>query len=341
MKRLMIILLSILSLTSCDLTLYDRTYIVGDDAFRKDKVILSREEMNDSTVIRFPVITDVHCGRELFDNGVERNYESLRLYLEDMARAGDVTPLFMLGDILDKEDRNAIEETKQFFRDVHEANPDMEIVYTCGNHELEDCMVEDWEARFEQLSHDELNEKLNLTGSYVVGNPENPELMIYNVNSAYRMYGRHQLSMLEDALSANMDRNGGLKLITTHIPLSASKVSQTLFNFVIGDERERHAMQRLMHEYGPSFMLSGHHHKGDTFNPYSGHSAEFIFSAFHKKGEFLESQGRWYIFQIDVDSRECNIWGFSIWDENLEPYGRSDAELTSLAAEHYTYTLDK
>ena len=199
-------------------------------------------------------------------------------------------------------------------------------------------MVEDWEARYGKLS-EELGGKLNLTGSYVIGDPEDPALMIYNVNSAYRMYGRRQLALLEDALNANMDRNGGLKLITTHIPLSASKISQTLFNFVIGDERERHAMQRLMHEYGPTFMLAGHHHKGNTMNPYSDHSAEFIFSAFHRKGEWLESPGRWYIFEIDTKTGKGNIWGFSL--RTPVPYTSTDEELNRLSEEHYSFDIGK
>ena len=338
MKKLLIVLLSAFALTSCDLTLYDRTYIVSEDAFAKDKVILTEDQMHDGSVIRFPVISDVHCGREFFDSGVVRFDDNLLAYIGDMKKAGDAYPLLMLGDILDKEDANAIDETADFFRKVNAANPDMEIVYTCGNHELEDCMVEDWEARYGELG-EELGGKLNLTGSYVIGNPDAPALMIYNVNSAYRMYGRRQLSLLEDALQSNADRNGGMKLITTHIPLSASKVSQTLFNFIIGDERERHAMQRLMHEYGPSFMLAGHHHKGNTMNPYSDHSAEFIFSAFHRKGEWMESPGRWYIFEIDTATGKGEIWGFSL--RTPVPYDSTDEQLNRLSEEHYSFNIGK
>lgn len=342
MKRILVSIISILALVSCDFTPYGSTHIAAEDAFSREneKQILAESEVEKcGGVIRFPVISDAHCGREHFDGGVERSNDNLIHYLEDMHAAGDVYPLLMLGDILDKEERNSIDETEAFIKAIHNANPDMEIVYTCGNHELQDSMVEDWEARYGKLG-EELGGKLNLTGSYVIGNPEDPSLMIYNVNSAYRMYGRHQLSALEAAMNENRDVNGGLKLITTHIPLSSSKVNQTLFNFIIGDERERNAMLRLMHEYGPTFMLAGHHHKGDTFNPYSDHSAEFIFSAFHKKGEFLESQGRWYIFQIDVDSGECDIWGFSIWGD-VRPYGKTDSELDSLSEEHYTFDLKK
>ena len=341
MKKILVVLLSIISLVSCDLAPYRSTHIADEDAFSRtrEKQILTGDIVAECNgVIRFPVISDAHCGRELFDDGVVRFNENLLHYIEDMHAAGDRFPLLMLGDILDKEDQNAIDETEAFIRDIHEANPDMEIVYTCGNHELQDCMVEDWEKRYGDLGR-KLDDKLNLTGSYVIGDVEDPALMIYNVNSAYRMYGRRQLSALEAALEENLDRNGGLKLITTHIPLSSSKLNQTMFNFIIGDERERNAMLRLMHEYGPTFMLAGHHHKGNTFNSYSDVSSEFIFSAFHRRGEWMESPGRWYIFEIDTNTGKGDIWGISL--RTRVPYGSSSEELDKLAEEHYAFELRK
>ena len=187
MKKMCIALMLVLSvLVSCDFTWYGSTYITADDAFENPKCVLETiPEYGDKPqgAVRFPVIADAHCGREDVERNVDYDWTYFFKYLRTMSENGDVTPTLMLGDILDNGSDNSVSKTEEFITDIHLANPGMEIIYTCGNHELSECMVEDWEARYGKLS-DELDGKLNLTGTYHIGSVSDPDLMIYNVNSA-------------------------------------------------------------------------------------------------------------------------------------------------------------
>ena len=63
MKKILVVLLSIISLVSCDLAPYENTYITADDAFTREneKVVLASEDIPEDGVLRFPVISDAHC----------------------------------------------------------------------------------------------------------------------------------------------------------------------------------------------------------------------------------------------------------------------------------------
>lgn len=177
------------------------------------------------------------------------------------------------------------------------------VIFTPGNHDLTNGSIAEFDSFFHDNGEDELEERLMLshsdTGSFGIGS----DITIYMTDSAHRMFGLHQLTELEEAMEKDTAR---FKMILSHVPLSADRFDQSIFNFILASSEERNTVIRLMSQYGPSFMLSGHHHVGEILNDYNGRAKEFIFAAFNRKESALydESEGVWYLMNVDMGRKE-------------------------------------
>lgn len=259
----------------------------------------------------FIVLADPHFGRSNTDSSSITVTDAFLASYKNQVAENDIDAILILGDAMD----TFIESDKQDFIDFlskidslngelrESGNSAPKVIFIPGNHDLTKGSVEEFVSFFHDRNEDELAESLMLshsdTGSFRIGS----DLTIYMTNSAYRMFGLDQLKELEEAMRND---NARFKMILSHVPLAADKFDQSIFNFILASSEERNTVIRLMTQYGPSFMLSAHHHVGEILNDYNGQAKEFIFAALNRKESALydESEGVWYLLNVDMSSED-------------------------------------
>lgn len=308
-----ILLLLALS-TSCDFALNvfskDRDY-----GFQNKTEI--KEDNDGDGVYKFLITTDMHFGRMKTDSSVSIETDKFIEFYNRNNWQWDAW--FILGDTFDTFQKSDIEEAFRFFNQLQPKRP--QAIMVAGNHDLTGGTIKEFNSVFKDYGEEELLKKLFIdfsdTGSYSIGT----DVSIYNLNSAYRTFGYYQLEAFEKAM---MKDESKFKMILSHIPLMCERFDQSIFNFILASSSERNRVYRIMKEAsGKSFVLSGHHHKGNMLNG----DNEFIAAAFHKKESALdlESDGFFYIMTLDLNKKILGIEAYSSftaermeeWDERL------------------------
>ncbi len=240
-------------------------------------------------LIRFPLITDVHMGRD----NTERFDDEFISFLKN----NDFPFLVCLGDLLDEGSFSS--DVISFIAEAgNEVNGN--FIYTLGNHELHG----ETRSSFDRL----LSLRHEVSGNArMVKYTYGPLLSIYKLDNASRTFGRDQLLHLEKALKED---SNPVKILIAHEIVSAGGVpDQSLILFGM-PAKERNRLYRIMHENGVSLIFTGHHHKGNIIYAMDGFS-EFNAAALHRyhglTGD-MESEGFWYVVNIDgTGTEKCSI----------------------------------
>lgn len=274
-----------------------------------DKILIASAPVDGD--YNFIVLSDLHFGRSNTDSNSETFTEAFLGAYKMQVDENNVDAVIILGDAMDSFIESDKKDFLDFLHAIDTLNMELEdagttapkVIFVPGNHDLTNGSIDNFISFLHDQGEDALKGRLMLassdTGSFGIGS----DLTIYMTNSAHRMFGLYQLTELEEAMEKDTAR---FKMILSHVPLSADKFDQSIFNFILASSEERNTVIRLMTQYGPSFMLSGHHHVGEILNDYNGKAKEFIFAAFNKKESSLydESDGVWYLMNVDMGRRE-------------------------------------
>lgn len=302
MKKISLILLSLVMLCSCDFAFYSDYLSMDTNTFLNE---IDIQEEGGDNMLRFLVLSDAHYNRELRDDGIIRNEDNLFAYLD---KDKDIDAVFFLGDMIDdavSEDYIALEG---FIGRLKAHLPETaEIISAPGNHDYnKGSDSAQWTEVFKDLVFDSGN-----TGAYRIS-----DTVIYKLDSAYRLLGRDQLDHLETALEST---DATYKLILSHVPINLDHADQGLFQFVLADNNERGRLIRMFSSEN-ALYLAGHHHKGGVLSSFSESFHEYVFPAFHRKDLLwgLESRGYYHILELNEDTGEVVIKSYQIQDESLE-----------------------
>lgn len=300
MKKIFIAIIALL-LFSCDFSYFEDRLSLSENPFTEPKEI--SEAVSDEKLCCL-VLTDAHYNRELRDNGITRNEENLFKFLDGYK---NLDAVFFLGDMIDDAKESDYERLKEFINDLkeHINKEEVKIISAPGNHDYNKGSNKDeWNREFEGYVFDSTN-----MGAYEIG-----DVMIYKLDSAYRMLGRDQLDALAEAVEKNSAK---YNLIISHVPISLKGFDQGLFEFVLTDVNEKGKLLKILKDER-AIYLSGHHHKGDVLNKYSPSFYEYVFPAFHKKDDALnlESKGYYHIIELNKEDGILDIYSFLIDNEN-------------------------
>lgn len=310
--HLLIAFLSLMILCSCEIGFLKISLPdTGENPFMDPIGIYEEgntpDEISNGGEIRFVALSDAHFGRKGVDSNVSYNNKNFLTFLEN---AGRIDFFAFTGDMMDTFTKENVGALSQFVSDIRATaqkntgiNP--KAVYVPGNHDFVKSSPDAWKEAFEE---DSFFPGHGTMASYRIGN-----IAIYKTDSAYRVFGGAQLSYLDEAMSASDAR---YNLVLNHVPLGADTIDQTLFEFVIADADERNMMLRILSVHRPSFVLSGHHHKGNILNTWSDSVHELILAAYHRRDMFmdLESKGYWYLVTIDQSTGKVTVEGYRMDD---------------------------
>ena len=249
----------------------------------------------DESIIRFPLITDVHVLRDRRYDDVVNFREELIGFLSDNSFPFIVN----LGDTLDHGRFSEPEFLDFISRAGNAANGN--FLYAIGNHELHD----ETSASFDRfLSALHPGHETSRMARYVYG-----PLSIYKLDNSKRTFGREQLEYLEEALKC--DPNPYRIFFAHEIIAAGGQLDQTLSIFGI-DPEEANRLLRLMDDYHVSIIFTGHHHKGNSIYRHQDDLAEFNAAAAHRRDAMgFESMGYWYVIEIDMAAEEIRIIPYS------------------------------
>ena len=263
-------------------------------AAMEDGVLAAEEvpiHLDIPSVIRIPVITDVHADRT--GSGVHVFEEAFMDFLDK----GSYPFIIDLGDLLNKghyEESNAV---RFYAETAMKANGNH--IICIGNHELHDETSSSFDRLYSSLGPGRETMRM---GRYAFG-----PLSIYKLDNSLGVFGRSQLAWLEEALAADPNP---YRIFIAHENMATSRAAdQSLTITGITDQREVHRMMRIMDEYGVSLFLTGHHHKGNIVYGFSGGAYEVNLAAFHRKESIIdfESDGYYYLLELDTSSGAFSI----------------------------------
>ena len=312
MRKTLLMLLFMLTLCSCDMGFLKLSLPQsGQNPFSAPVPIYDGtepDEVANGGIIRFIAMSDAHFGRRGADSNVSYGTDNFYSFLKDLDERIDF--FAFTGDMMDTFTESNAAELHSFCSEIkgiakENSNINAKGIYVVGNHDFVGADPSTWINEFAEedffLSH-------ALEGSYSIGS-----IRIYKTDSSYRVFGGVQLNDLDAAMKEDAAE---YNLILNHVPLAADTFDQTIFEFVIADANERNMMLKILSSHKPSLMLSGHHHKGNILNKWSGSVHEIVLAAFHRRDMImdLESKGYWYVVEIDQSSGEVEIKGYRIDD---------------------------
>ena len=266
--------------------------LISDGILNTEKMDL---DITVESIIRFPVISDVHSGRD--DSGTIFHIESFMRFLEE----GNYPFLVNLGDLIDEghfEDSEVIDfysETANMVNGNH--------IWCIGNHELHNETSESFDLLLSSFYPDK--ETIRMC-KYVYG-----PLSIYKLDNSLGVFGKEQIDYLENALA---DDKNPFKIFVAHGNMvSGGHLDHSMIITGMADQREVHRILRLMDKYGVSLIFTGHHHKGNIAYRFSDVSAELNIAAFHERDTSLdiESDGSFYLVELDTSNKTINVIEFS------------------------------
>ena len=220
--------LVMLTLSSCRLDIMTDIMDGYDSNPFLDRKPLDSAHQGDDE-ITFLLFSDAHLNRKDEDSWAEDNTPYLKDFLCE--NGNDYDFVISLGDIEDAGDINAPElhEFLSFFKENG-----ITYLSALGNHELQ--------GFHERSEWNELYASYGLFGT--IGCYTYGDLSIYVTDSTKRIYGRQQLSWLEEALECDESR---YKIMITHVnTYSGGTFDSSLLFFGTADIAERNEIYRLM-----------------------------------------------------------------------------------------------
>ena len=252
----------------------------------------------------FALVTDPHIGRG--DSGVTQHTEE---FIDFLRSTEDIQFVACLGDIPDNGDIYS-KDVEAFINDSRKATATGNFIYVLGNHDKRTHSEAEWDERFSVLTPDYPNPTPRMMRYSFNG------VSIYKLDNSSRIFGKEQLSMLEEALRNDPNR---YRIFLAHETVATGgELDQSLV--VFGSEAgELLRLFRIMDEYNVSILFTGHHHKGNAV--YEGRSfVEFNAAALHERSVFYESDGYWYTVDIDPVEESIVITAYSITDDAARPW---------------------
>ena len=266
-----------------------------DDGVLEVSPAAQGEPYSGGSIIRFPLITDVHVLRDRKYDDIVNFREELIDFLSDNSFPFIVN----LGDTLDHGRFSNPDFLDFISRAGNAANGN--FLYAIGNHELHD----ETSASFDRfLSSMHPGHETSRMARYVYG-----PLSIYKLDNSKRTFGREQLEYLEEALSS--DPNPYRIFFAHGIVAAGGKPDVSLSIFGINPQ-EANRLLRIMDENHVSIIFTGHHHKGNIIYRHQDDLAEFNAAAEHRRDLMgFESMGYWYVVEIDMAAEEIRIIPYS------------------------------
>lgn len=255
------------------------------------------------------IVSDVHLGREEYDDGVFRYDDEFEAFLtknetKDETETKTKTSfaaLISLGDMLDessKEKEFAYNFIEKFAK--HCSNKFISII---GNHETHVYSVAQWESTFTgQILGVDSYAKAMAVYKF-------DDVSIYVLNNSKRMFGYTQLDYLEQALKK--DKNS-IKIVLAHENImTGGKLDQSLIAFGNNSIPEIMRFSKIMEDNSVCLVLTGHTHNGQALYKYKNKCHEMNLAAYHARitnGPInFEGQGNWYTLSIDRNSKEVVV----------------------------------
>ena len=240
--------------------------------------------------ITFLLFSDAHLNRKDEDSWAEDNTPYLKTFLCE--NKDDYDFVISLGDIEDAGDINAPElhEFLSFFKENG-----ITYLSALGNHELQ--------GFHERSEWNELYASYGLFGT--IGCYTYGDLSIYVTDSTKRIYGRQQLSWLEEALECDESR---YKIMITHVnTYSGGTFDSSLLFFGTADIAERNEIYRMMTKYGVSVLFNGHFHTGNIRSNHSTYVSEFNAAALHSRELIKGWYTPGYFYTCTIDSSASQL----------------------------------
>ena len=281
--------LVMLTLSSCRLDIMTDIMDGYDSNPFLDRKPLDTARQGDDE-ITFLLFSDAHLNRKDEDSWAEDNTPYLKDFLCE--NKNDYDFVISLGDIEDAGDINAPELKKflKFFEDNG-----ITYLSALGNHELQSFHERsEWNALYESYG------LFGTVGCYTYG-----DLSIYVTDSTKRIYGRQQLSWLEEALECDESR---YKIMITHVnTYSGGTFDSSLLFFGTADIAERNEIYRLMTKYGVSVLFNGHFHTGNIRSNHSTYVSEFNAAALHSRELIKGWYTPGYFYTCTIDSSASQL----------------------------------
>ena len=281
--------LVMLTLSSCRLDIMTDIMDGYDSNPFLDRKPLDTARQGDDE-ITFLLFSDAHLNRKDEDSWAEDNTPYLKDFLCE--NGNDYDFVISLGDIEDAGDINAPElhEFLEFFREKG-----ITYLSALGNHELQSFHERsEWNALYESYG------LFGTVGCYTYG-----DLSIYVTDSTKRIYGRQQLSWLEEALECDESR---YKIMITHVnTYSGGTFDSSLLFFGTADIAERNEIYRLMTKYGVSVLFNGHFHTGNIRSNHSTYVSEFNAAALHSRELIKGWYTPGYFYTCTIDSSASQL----------------------------------
>lgn len=286
---LFILSVIIMTLSSCRLDIMtDIMDGYDSNPFLDRKPMDSARQGDDE--ITFLLFSDAHLNRKDEDSWAEDNTPYLKTFLCE--NKDDYDFVISLGDIEDAGDINAPElhEFLSFFKENG-----ITYLSALGNHELQ--------GFHERSEWNELYASYGLFGT--IGCYTYGDLSIYVTDSTKRIYGRQQLSWLEEALECDESR---YKIMITHVnTYSGGTFDSSLLFFGTADIAERNEIYRLMTRYGVSVLFNGHFHTGNIRSNHSTYVSEFNAAALHSRELIKGWYTPGYFYTCTIDSSASQL----------------------------------
>ena len=281
--------LVMLTLSSCRLDIMTDIMDGYDSNPFLDRKPLDTARQGDDE-ITFLLFSDAHLNRKDEDSWAEDNTPYLKDFLCE--NGNDYDFVISLGDIEDAGDINAPElhEFLKFFKENG-----ITYLSALGNHELQSFHERsEWNALYESYG------LFGTVGCYTYG-----DLSIYVTDSTKRIYGRQQLSWLEEALECDESR---YKIMITHVnTYSGGTFDSSLLFFGTADIAERNEIYRLMTKYGVSVLFNGHFHTGNIRSNHSTYVSEFNAAALHSRELIKGWYTPGYFYTCTIDSSASQL----------------------------------
>lgn len=281
--------LVMLTLSSCRLDIMTDIMDGYDSNPFLDRKPLDTARQGDDE-ITFLLFSDAHLNRKDEDSWAEDNTPYLKDFLCE--NKNDYDFVISLGDIEDAGDINAPELKKflKFFEDNG-----ITYLSALGNHELQSFHERsEWNALYESYG------LFGTVGCYTYG-----DLSIYVTDSTKRIYGRQQISWLEEALECDESR---YKIMITHVnTYSGGTFDSSLLFFGTADIAERNEIYRLMTKYGVSVLFNGHFHTGNIRSNHSTYVSEFNAAALHSRELIKGWYTPGYFYTCTIDSSASQL----------------------------------
>lgn len=279
----------LMTLSSCRLDIMTDIMDGYDSNPFLDRKMLDSTRQGDDE-ITFLLFSDAHLNRKDEDSWAEDNTPYLKEFLLD--NIDDYDFVISLGDIEDAGDINAPElhEFLKFFEDNG-----ITYLSALGNHELQSFHERsEWNALYESYG------LFGTVGCYTYG-----DLSIYVTDSTKRIYGRQQLSWLEEAFACDSSR---YKIMITHVnTYSGGTFDSSLLFFGTADIAERNEIYRMMTKYGVSVLFNGHFHTGNIRSNHSTYVSEFNAAALHSRELIKSWYTPGYFYTCTIDSSASQL----------------------------------